>query len=355
MSDFGAPKRRLHISQHSSGSNVNVDPNNLSSSNNLDRRLGITRRLASSWKALFFTAGIQLVVAAYLYFSSRKVFTGLRSGERDNNIVKVKDAGSPQTLVETNNNDDGDEETATPGWRNIPVFAGGIDAIAKPQDLWYGQFGQDIAVSSLLNNKTNGYFIDLASNHPTFLSSTYSLERKFNWTGLCIEPNSDHWWGLSQTRKCQLLGAVIGQNTAEIVNFRVKNIDGVGGHGGIIGQGMKNERAPASDSKSFVSISSHDLFRKMNVPHHIDYFSLDVEGAEEFIMMDFPWKDYHISLLSVETTSAGLQEVLIDNGFKMVARLGEDTLWAHESIKNELNPVQLSKYATSLRRNDPRM
>ena len=118
---------------------------------------------------------------------------------------------------------------------------------------------------------------------------------------------------------------------------------------------MKNERAPASDSKSFVSISSHDLFRKMNVPHHIDYFSLDVEGAEEFIMMDFPWKDYHISLLSVETTSAGLQEVLIDNGFKMVARLGEDTLWSHESIKNELNPVQLSKYATSLRRNDPRM
>ena len=72
-------------------------------------------------------------------------------------------------------------------------------------------------------------------------------------------------------------------------------------------------------------------------------------------MMDFPWKDYHISLLSVETTSASLQEVLADNGFKMVARLEEDTLWSHQSIKNELNPVQLSKDATSLRRNDPRM
>ena len=38
----------------------------------------------------------------------------------------------------------------------------------------------------------------------------------------------------------------------------------------------------------------------------------------------------------------------------MVARLGEDTLWAHESIKNELDPTELSKYSESLHKDDPK-
>lgn len=60
--------------------------------------------------------------------------------------------------------------------------------------------------------KRNGYFVDLASNHPTYLSSTFSLERKLDWTQVCaIEPNYNHWWGLTQGRTCQLVGAVIGQ------------------------------------------------------------------------------------------------------------------------------------------------
>lgn len=137
------------------------------------------------------------------------------------------------------------------GWKNIKIFVGNediyqhehdahLEQLAKPKEAyytpdgrkWYSQFGQDIAVSSLLNNKKDGFFVELAANHPTFLSNTYSLEQNLNWTGLCIEPQSIHWWGLSQVRKCQLVGAVIGEKTLDKINFRVKNVDQVGGHGG---------------------------------------------------------------------------------------------------------------------------
>ena len=219
------------------------------------------------------------------------------------------------------------------GWKNIPIFAGGRDVFFKhekaPGNSWAGQFGQDVAVSSLLNNKKNGYFVDLAANHPWFLSSTYSLEKQLNWTGLCIEPNSDHWWGISQVRTCQLVGAVIGQRTMEEVSFRVKNIDGVGGHGGIIAKDMDNEQAPAGDAKSFYAVALEEVFQKMKVPHHIDFLSLDVEGAEEFIMKAFPFKDYVVSFINIERVKPGLQSLLVDNGFRMVARLGEDSLFGH--------------------------
>lgn len=248
------------------------------------------------------------------------------------------------------------------GWKNIPVFVGNDDLYERAitadrthiRKKWYGQFQQDIAVSSLLNNKRDGFFVDLAANHPTFLSSTYSLEKNFNWTGVCIEPNSDHWWGLSQGRKCQVVGAVIGQKTMDEVKFRVKNIDGVGGHGGIIAHGMKNKNAPASDSKAFYTVMLEEVFRELDVPRQIDYFSLDVEGAEEFIMRAFPFKEYDISLLTIESSSPDFRSFLVGHGFKMVARLGEDTLWAHESIKNELDPTELSKYSESLHKDDPK-
>ncbi|KAL7529956.1 hypothetical protein ACHAXR_003243, partial [Thalassiosira sp. AJA248-18] len=132
------------------------------------------------------------------------------------------------------------------------------------------QFKQDIVVSSLLRNKTDGFFVDLASNHPTFLSSTYSLEQNLNWSGLCIEPNSGHWRGLSLGRKCQLVGAVIGQKTMDEVSFRVRNVDRVGGHGGIVAKGMKNEGAPVGDSKTFYTVMLEEVFRKLEVPHQID-------------------------------------------------------------------------------------
>ena len=93
----------------------------------------------------------------------------------------------------------------------------------------------------------------------------------------------------------------------------------------------------------------------MNAPHQIDFLSLDVEGAEEFVMRGFPFKDYGVSLINIESASPSLQTLLVSNGFKMIARLGkEDTLWAHESVKAELNPPQLSKYRSSLRSSDPK-
>ena len=294
-----------------------------------------------------FAAGMQLGALLSFFFFPR---SHLLSFTAD---LSTK-TGDDDRPYDDHHHDDG-EETVEAGWRNIAVYAGTIDAIAKTDDKWYGQFKQDIAVSSLLNNKRDGYFIDLASNHPTFLSSTYALERKFNWTGLCIEPNTMHWWGLSQQRKCQLVGAVIGQKSMDIVKFRVKNVDGVGGHGGIIQKGTMNEGAPDSESESFVTVSAIDVFRRMNVPHHIDYLSLDVEGAEEFIMRAFPMEHFHISLLSVENCAPSLGEYLVSNGFRMVARLGVDALWAHDSIKDELNSLQLTKYAATLQPNDPRL
>jgi len=61
--------------------------------------------------------------------------------------------------------------------------------------------------------------------------------------------------------------------------------NGIAGHQGIVGRNFDNKRG-ADAKRNVVSIST--VFRETMVPSIIDFFSLDVEGAETFIMQKFP-------------------------------------------------------------------
>ena len=50
------------------------------------------------------------------------------------------------------------------------------------------QVGQDAWVCRMLGNKTNGYFIYIGAHDGITLSNTYTLEKEFEWTGICVEP-----------------------------------------------------------------------------------------------------------------------------------------------------------------------
>lgn len=54
----------------------------------------------------------------------------------------------------------------------------------------YSQAFQDIFVITMLNNKYNGYFLEIGSNHPITNNNSYLLEKEFNWKGLMIEYDS---------------------------------------------------------------------------------------------------------------------------------------------------------------------
>jgi len=50
-----------------------------------------------------------------------------------------------------------------------------------------GQAEQDKFVCNILNNKTNGFFVEVGSNHPIKINNTYVLENSLKWTGLMFE------------------------------------------------------------------------------------------------------------------------------------------------------------------------
>eukprot|EP00977_Amphora_coffeiformis_P011102 scaffold2656_cov117-Amphora_coffeaeformis.AAC.2 len=76
-------------------------------------------------------------------------------------------------------------------------------------------------------------------------------------------------------------------------------------------------------------------------------YSLDVEGAEGYIMEHFPFAQYTFKAWTIERPKAALCTLLYQHGYEMVGSstffFGE-TLWVHTSYKHELHLDKMKQF-----------
>ena len=65
---------------------------------------------------------------------------------------------------------------------------------------YYGEAQQDKFVTKMLNEKRDGYFVEIGSNHPINCNNSYLLENKLNWKGIMVE-YSNQWISLYQEHR----------------------------------------------------------------------------------------------------------------------------------------------------------
>lgn len=253
------------------------------------------------------------------------------------------------------------------GWSTIHVFAGNtshiVDASAIPSDFyennqWFSQLRQDFIVSKLLGGKRNGYFVDLASNDAIRISNTYALERGFGWTGICIEPNPIYWSSLSYRSNCHVVGAVVGERRMEEVVFKFNTAKGP--QSGIVGSNFDNNKDNAApnnkEEKRRSTVTLVEVLERFDAPKVIDYLSLDIEGAEYFVMNQFPFDIYRFNILTVERPSPQLEQVLQQNGYLLLKELRKwgETLWIHKDMENSIDKsaldIEIPKYSEKILR-----
>ena len=221
------------------------------------------------------------------------------------------------------------------GWTSIDVFHGMREEESSPkaQTRSYSQLKQDKIVMSLFHNKVNGFFLDLAANDARKLSNTYALERQLHWRGICIEPNARYWFGYARFRTCQLVAAVVGQERMEKINFSFSR----GAFGGIVKDGMDNRNG--TNATSAYTVPLLDILERYNAPQEIDYLSLDIEGAETYVMKNFPFFRYRIKVMTVERPNEELRRLLQAHGFVLMATISKfgETIWIQKDAMNSLN------------------
>lgn len=147
----------------------------------------------------------------------------------------------------------------------------------------YSQIKQDAWVLSKI--KSPGFFVDIGAHNGIDLSNTYALEQA-GWNGICIEPHPELFKELEQNRKCIVIQKAISN------------------YNGTASFHQNQESALSSLDKNGeieVCVNRLDMILSAyKAPQNIDYISLDVEGAEIDILLDFPFDKWNVKCWTVE-------------------------------------------------------
>ena len=169
---------------------------------------------------------------------------------------------------------------------------------------YFSQDKQDLFVNNYFKNMTNGTFFEVgAADGATFSNSLFS-ERVRHWTGVLIEPNTDLCTSLvSVHRKSYTINSCLSlDEKLNVASFLPAKL--LGG----IEKSLKSEEwmmnrvqgaFPYIETEEVLCIPVKSILKEINMPH-INFFSLDVEGAELDILKSIPFNVVTIDFFMIE-------------------------------------------------------
>jgi len=164
----------------------------------------------------------------------------------------------------------------------ISTIDADVYAHKHKKSMHYAQAGQDLAVLTLLDGKTGGFYVDLAANHFHQLSNTFALDVEYDFRGVCIEPNQMYLHGLVARRSCDVVVNPVSDKSGDHITFRMNHV-----YGGIVGSNMDNKPSGSAESDlTLETVTLTETLDYVKAPREMDYLSLDVEGAE--LMVPLP-------------------------------------------------------------------
>ena len=165
----------------------------------------------------------------------------------------------------------------------------------------YSQEGEDLILNRFLDNKKNGFYVDVGAHHPYRFSNTYFFYKR-GWRGINIDampgsmqafselrPNDTNLEigvGLKQTISTFYIFNEPALNTFSKVEAKRRN--------GMKGYCLIDEKDV--EVKPMNSILAEYISKKQT----IDFMSIDVEGRDLEVLLSNDWEKYRPNFLLVE-------------------------------------------------------
>ncbi|RYD49491.1 MAG: FkbM family methyltransferase [Verrucomicrobiaceae bacterium] len=216
-----------------------------------------------------------------------------------------------------------------------------IRKLLYPFSYTCSQAGQDHWVMCEVHNeKKNGFFVDIGAHDGIEISNTYLLEKRLGWDGLCIEANPETFTQLARNRGVRCVHACVDSSEAPLTFLKR------GMSGGIVAEDTDNPTS--SIAGQTISIDGKSLSRILDenkAPAVIDYLSIDVEGAEDRVLLDFDFSRYVFLSITIERPSEALRSKLAENKYHLIKEIPDlDCFYLHDSIVSEYRARMVAFY-----------
>ncbi len=202
---------------------------------------------------------------------------------------------------------------------------------------YFSEYGQDKWLhENIFHDRRCGVYVECGALDGLLHSNTLFLERAFGWTGLLIEANPFLIGDIKKARPgAQIASCALSDKTGtaefEVFSGGIYGWSGLTDHFDKRRQAMFDTQVPATQRHK-ITVQTRQLrnvLREHNI-FHVDFLSLDVEGAEYSVLKDYPFNLMSIDVIAVEDNfndQAQLATLLIANNYQCVARVGQDNIW----------------------------
>ncbi len=196
------------------------------------------------------------------------------------------------------------------------------------------QYGQDKLVhETLLPDVDKGVFVDIGAHDGVSLSNTCYFERNLGWQGLCIEPIPEVFAELDRNRRCHkvqgAVGARRGQAQFQVLTGAAEMLSGLQEtYDPRHLQRIEREQSARGGQRRVIPVEVYtlaELLARHNFVH-VDYMSIDTEGAELAILQSFDFSRFHVRVIGLENNYRDGRpfDLLIAHGYTLRSVLGDE-------------------------------
>ncbi len=210
---------------------------------------------------------------------------------------------------------------------------------------FHSQTNQDrYLYKTFFRSKMGGTFLDIGAYDGVHLSNTLFFETELGWKGLCIEPHPRAFRELVKNRSATCVCCAIGPDHGEAEFSLVEGALEPEMLSGLTvfydSSHMKRFRAEAEQAQAQLKTIQvqmaplRDILQVHGITH-VDYCSIDVEGAEMAVLESIDFDEVTIDVFTVENNfgTNGVRHFMMDNGYRKYADLGVDEVFVRAGYR----------------------
>lgn len=212
---------------------------------------------------------------------------------------------------------------------------------------FHSQDGQDrFLQENVFKGFKNGFFVDVGAHDGISINNTLFFEKELNWTGVNIEPNLIPFNQLKINRpNCLNLNLAVDDVSEDVIsefymnNGHTEMLSGLKNHYDNRHLNRLNRENEKHGSKTEICLIHTKSLRKIfeeNMITHVNYLSVDVEGAEFAVIHSIDFEKVFIDVIGFEVNyqdvGQKITEYLKSKGYITISS-GLDLIMIHQDSK----------------------
>jgi len=171
---------------------------------------------------------------------------------------------------------------------DLAILAEGYSHIFKRNGHLHSQLGQEAFVLGLTHGAMGKTYLELGAFDPYVLSNTATLRESFGWTGLSFDPNPEV---LAKFKLANLEDRFRNVGVAGFDSDAILYKDSALSYTTII------PKSEVTDNDKVKLIGIRNIVREFET---IDYLSIDIEGGETEVLIQFPFELVKPFIITIE-------------------------------------------------------